>query len=431
VIKGMFKDHLVECVGKYLELEYGKARAKEQLADIDRHIASAPPFSGLQRFPDGHWFFPWTGDDYLQSHYPPQVYLPAIEGHVPDNMIRTFCAFLEFCYIVCQNVVTDGTLEELKNTLQQFHQYREVFRDLGVHPEEFSLPHQHSLIHYEALIRLFGAPNVLCMSITKSKHITAVKKPWQHSSKHNVLGQILWTNQRLTQLAAARADFEAWGMLPPSHRACAGHPEQDNKERVDLDEDEDMGIIDEHPGLAHSDVMLARCPARGHAKTSTALAIELSIPSLPSLIACFLAEQLHPESQPACSHLPPFIGHIKFFNSAAAMFMAPSDPSGICSMRREHIHAVLSWQRGSAHYDCVFVSTDDTQEGMLGMEVAQVYCFFSFIHTNGQTFQCALVHWFDCISDVPDELTGMWMVTPSFLDDDSHNLTVIHVDSIV
>ncbi|KIK73960.1 hypothetical protein PAXRUDRAFT_20339 [Paxillus rubicundulus Ve08.2h10] len=36
LVKGTFKDHLVEWVGKYLELEYGKASAKEQLADIDK-----------------------------------------------------------------------------------------------------------------------------------------------------------------------------------------------------------------------------------------------------------------------------------------------------------------------------------------------------------------------------------------------------------
>jgi len=36
LVKGTFKDHLIEWVGKYLELEYGKAGAKERLADIDR-----------------------------------------------------------------------------------------------------------------------------------------------------------------------------------------------------------------------------------------------------------------------------------------------------------------------------------------------------------------------------------------------------------
>ena len=71
---------------------------------------------------------------------------------------------------------------------------------LGVCPDGFSLPCQHSLVHYEALIRLFGAPNGLCMSITVSKHIKAVKEPWRHSSKFKALGQMLLMNQHLDKL---------------------------------------------------------------------------------------------------------------------------------------------------------------------------------------------------------------------------------------
>jgi hypothetical protein len=45
--------------------------------------------------------------------------------------------------------------------------------------------------------------------------------------------------------------------------------------------------------------------------------------------------------------------------------LSASDPSGITGMRREHIRAVLSWRRGPGRYDCAFINTDDTQEGML------------------------------------------------------------------
>jgi len=38
VIKGMFKDHLVEWVMEWLILENGEARAKEILDDIDRRL---------------------------------------------------------------------------------------------------------------------------------------------------------------------------------------------------------------------------------------------------------------------------------------------------------------------------------------------------------------------------------------------------------
>lgn len=63
------------------------------------------------------------------------------------------------------------------------------------------------------MIHLFGAPNELCLSITESKHIRAVKEPWRRSSRHKALGHMLITNQCLDQLAAAHADFASRGML--------------------------------------------------------------------------------------------------------------------------------------------------------------------------------------------------------------------------
>jgi len=69
------------------------------------------------------------------------------------------------------------------------------------------------MTHYFPLIRLFGAPNGLCSSITESKHIKAVKEPWRRSNKYNALGQMLLTNQRLDKLAAARVEFTKRGML--------------------------------------------------------------------------------------------------------------------------------------------------------------------------------------------------------------------------
>ncbi|KAJ7883643.1 hypothetical protein B0H14DRAFT_2273060, partial [Mycena olivaceomarginata] len=67
--------------------------------------------------------------------------------------------------------------------------------------------------HACAASELFGAPGGLCSSITESRHITAVKKPWRRSSRYNALGQMLLTLQRLDKLAAARADFVDGGMV--------------------------------------------------------------------------------------------------------------------------------------------------------------------------------------------------------------------------
>ena len=135
-----------------------------------------------------------------------------IEGYVPDKMIKALCTFLEFCYIACRNVLDTQSLGELDEALQHYHHYREIFVATGVHTG-FNLPRQHALIHYLRAIRLFGAPNGLCSSITESKHIKAVKEPWRQSSRFDALCQMLLSNQRTDKLTAAWADFKRRGML--------------------------------------------------------------------------------------------------------------------------------------------------------------------------------------------------------------------------
>ncbi|KIN95193.1 hypothetical protein M404DRAFT_166463, partial [Pisolithus tinctorius Marx 270] len=93
--------------------------------------------------------------------------------------------------------------------------------------------------------------------------------------------------------------------------------------------------------------------------------------------------------------------------------------------------ATPSWYGGPEHYDTVFVNMDNTHDGMEGMNVAWVLCFFLLPCTNGLSYLCALIHWFDYIADMPNELTGMWMVKPSFLDNRTCHLAVVHIDTII
>jgi len=135
-----------------------------------------------------------------------------LQGHLPGDVIRTFRSFLEFCYIARRDTISEDDLNELQDALSRFHSFREVFAPIRG-TKGFSLPRQHAMVHYPQLIRLFGAPNGVCTSITESKHIRAVKEPWRRSSRNNALFQMLTTNQRLDQLGAARDDFTKRSML--------------------------------------------------------------------------------------------------------------------------------------------------------------------------------------------------------------------------
>ena len=136
---------------------------------------------------------------------------------MPDDIIRTFRAFLEFCYLVRHDMHTEHSVAQVQDALICFHRYWVIFESTGVRPDGFSLLWQHSLVHYPKLIRMFGAPNRLCSSMTKAKHIKAVKEPWRRSSRYEPLGQMLLTNQRLDKLAAAGLPFSATTTIAARH----------------------------------------------------------------------------------------------------------------------------------------------------------------------------------------------------------------------
>ena len=155
-------------------------------------------------------------------------------------------------------------------------------------------------------------------------------------------------------------------------------------------------------------------------------------PDLPNLIQKFTQEQNsdNVSDDSSVSALSTFYGKITVYPSAVATFHAPSDISGIGGMRREQIRAVKSWRKGPGHYDTIFVNTDPSLEGMRGLEIARVHLFFSFSH-EGVEYHCALIHWFSCVDDQPDEQTGMWVVEPDTLDDGKPFMSIIDLDTIV
>ena len=154
--------------------------------------------------------FPSIRHDSAVYYY---VWLSAIEGYIPVQMMCAIHAFLEFCYIAQQDLIDTQSLHALEDALSCFHHHRVIFEECSVCTNRFNLPRQHFLMHYPSLIWSFGSPNGLCFSITKSKHIKAVKWPWGHSSHHKALSHMLITNQRLDKLAACHADFTSCGIL--------------------------------------------------------------------------------------------------------------------------------------------------------------------------------------------------------------------------
>ena len=365
-------------------------------------------------------------------------------------MVQALSSFMEFCYLVRRSVLDEDDLVAIDAAVADFHRDRVVFDD--VRPDGYSLPRQHSLVHYSLMIREFGAPNGLCSSITESKHIKAVKEPWRRSSHFEALGQMILTNQRLDKLAAARVDFRARGMLSAPLFGELIEPEPPPPpQTVDEEEDDDDGgavegdvlgevLLAQKPSMSldslHMNFRLMTCvQVPNLPRTASELGDYLDIPNLCDLISRFLYEQENPESNIPLDDIPladcpQFEGNIRVFPSSVSIYYAPSDKSGLRGMFRERIRAVSSWRRGPARYDCVFVERDPDLPGFRGLYVARVRSFFSITH-NRMKYPCALVSWFSTIGESPCLDTGMWMVEPDFDRTGNHAMSIIHLDSIL
>ncbi|KAG1827500.1 uncharacterized protein BJ212DRAFT_1572872 [Suillus subaureus] len=435
IIKGTFKDHLVAWVELYLLKEHGKTCAKGILDDIDCQIAAAPSFAGLRRFPEGHGFSQWTSDD-LKALM--KVYLPAIKGHVPQDIVRCFHAFLGFCYIVRQDIITEDTLEKLSDALQCFHQYWKIFQDTGS-AEQFVLVNNRIKTHQgrQGTLRLDKiAASRMDFTARKMLNSSIVENLLSASSNTQDVTSIAHNGDNTAQNTNANANANTNNTDDENDNENDDDSAvQNNNEGVErnpmVEQDEIGDGVLEGP-RAQSDVKMARTPHKFSFMFSHS--IEMDIPDLPRLLRLFLYDQLVADGSLTSddvplSACPRFEGPIKVFNSAAATFFAPSDPSGIGGMHRAHIRAALSWRRGPPHLDTVFINTA-SEDSINGMEVERVLCFFSFCH-SGEIFPCTLIHWFKLLGDKPDLNVGMWTVRPSFHEDGSRELSIIHLDTII
>ncbi|KAJ7856063.1 hypothetical protein B0H14DRAFT_3085331 [Mycena olivaceomarginata] len=379
VIKGTFKDHIVSWVNEYLHNVHGEKRALEIIQDIDRRISAVPEFPGLRRFPDGRDFTQWTGDD---SKALMKIYIAAVAGYLPSDMTKCLAAFMDFCYLVRRNAIAHSRPHQDSGRPRPLPPVPQNLHHLWVRVD-ISLPRQHSLKHYPQFIRFFGSPNGLCSSITESKHIKAVKEPWQRSSRFNALLQMLRTLVRLDKLAALKAVLTLRGMMTGTtssytRQVLAGEQPQviaaESTAPLD-DEDNDDGVV--HGPKSLSDIQLAPTPRtsfclcfcnhshhvsiteRGYPKTIQGLARHIQQPQLPDLLHRFLHEELNgppddgaaPVPIAAC---PVFGGQITVHHSAVARFYAPSDLGGAGGMYRERIRSNPNWH-GYPRRDTVLV----------------------------------------------------------------------------
>jgi hypothetical protein len=119
---------------------------------------------------------------------------------------------------------------------------------------------------------------------------------------------------------------------------------------------------------------------------------------------------------------------VRVFSTATALYHAPSDPSSH-GLQRERMHCYCGSASRGSRRDCVLVEVDP-KESPGGVQAARLKLIFSFEYGN-EPFDCALVHWYNDISQDPDVDTGMRMVKPSWILEGVPDLDIIPLDAII
>jgi hypothetical protein len=371
--------------------------------------------------------------------------VPALVDIVPDDIVRCVVALLDFSYLARRNAHFTSTLRAMELALARFHAYRRIFETEGIRGDGFSLPRQHSLVHYVEAIHDFGSPNGLCSSITENKHIDAVKRPWRRSNRNKAIFQILKTNKRKQKLAAARAEFGRKGMLDrglmeEAKRIAAARALGEDMEAViagdplpiaDVEPDVEDESVEDEEQYPRADQEPALGPAQdgtmitfGHTygallvsiynrhtdhdvayhRTLDGLADDLGRTDVSEVLHNFICSRTNLID-------PVFVGWIYIYTSATALFYAPSDLAGPHGMHRETIRSTDLWYGQYERRDVVLVKRAEQDDIMGGMRPARVLRFMAFTY-HDERFEVALVEWFTPIGRRPDELTGFWKVRP-------------------
>lgn len=179
-------------------------------------------------------------------------------------MVQCIATFIDACYIARRNTISAPMLQRFSECVRHFHKLRNVFTDTGVRTN-ISLPRQHALSHYYAMIQLFGSPNGICSSITESKHIKAVKEPWRRSSRFKALAQMLRNILRMEKMAALHRVLLKKGLLQgtvsefvTSHLGSGqlglgGSDVNSDDDSMDVDDTSFNGEIEDHISYQSSD----------------------------------------------------------------------------------------------------------------------------------------------------------------------------------
>ncbi|QRW23044.1 DNA-directed RNA polymerase subunit beta' [Rhizoctonia solani] len=118
-----------------------------------------------------------------------KVFIGIMYGLVPNCVLKTVLAVIDFIYYAWLPIHTTTTLQLLDNALARFHQFKDVFVDLEIR-KDFNINKIHSMVHYLELIWQMGAADGYNTETPKQLHIKFAKRAYKATNRCDFFAQM-------------------------------------------------------------------------------------------------------------------------------------------------------------------------------------------------------------------------------------------------
>ncbi|KAJ3504237.1 hypothetical protein NLJ89_g8041 [Agrocybe chaxingu] len=156
--------------------------------ELDRRIRCLPPSFGVRHFKNGISALSQISGSERKNMA--KILLACLVGSIPSAATKAITALLDFIYIAQYPTHNNSTLEYLQNAIEEFHEHRDYFIQLGLR-KDFNIPKFHSLLHYIDAIKDFGTTDNYNTEMFERLHIDFAKHGWQATNLRDEFPQMI------------------------------------------------------------------------------------------------------------------------------------------------------------------------------------------------------------------------------------------------
>lgn len=251
--QGVFGVHMIRWCTRLLGKE-----------EIDRRYKGMPPHSGLRYFGDGiSKIKKGPGGENKEVG---KTFVPIMAGSRPAEVVGAARALMDFLYRAHRPQLHEGDLEALESDLEEFHDYKDIFRSAGLLQTKKlfnGIPKLHMLRHYAQSIRELGTTDGYNTEATERLHIDYVKRAFKASNGVDPTPQMARWLQHGEAMSMLRAQLERHRIIPKRKvRQRRDGPVDDfggdsDEEGEDEDAEEDEEDVGEDIGGDNGNVRMA------------------------------------------------------------------------------------------------------------------------------------------------------------------------------